>query len=192
MRDAGVNAGFGGGIDAGMLADIGGLIGAKGAQRGTSGLASRGGSIGGGGEIGDLGSFGPGCVPGTTCGRGPGGNGPAWSKGVGSIATIAGESQIIGGLHASEIDETIKRHLNQIRYCYQRQLQKEPGLSGKLVSRFVIAKDGSVSKAETKASSLGNPAVDSCVNGRLARITFPQPRGGGIVIVSYPFMFTAQ
>ena len=128
--------------------------------------------------------------PGARCATNPG-NGTAWSKGKGQITTIAGESHVFGGLHASQIDETIKRHLSQIRYCYQRQLQKDPGLQGKLVTRFVIAQDGSVSKAETKRSTLGNAAVDSCVNGRLSRITFPEPKGGGLVIVSYPFMFSA-
>jgi len=36
---------------------------------------------------------------------------------------------------------------------------------------------------------MGSPAVEQCINGRFLRFQFPQPKGGGIVIVSYPFLF---
>jgi hypothetical protein len=37
---------------------------------------------------------------------------------------------------------------------------------------------------------MNNPAVESCINGRFMRFQFPEPKGGGIVIVSYPFIFS--
>ena len=81
------------------------------------------------------------------------------------------------------------RNLSQIRYCYQRELTKSPSLSGKVNVKFVIAKDGSVSSSTTKSSTLANPTVEGCINARFMRFTFPEPRGGGIVVVSYPFLF---
>ena len=36
---------------------------------------------------------------------------------------------------------------------------------------------------------LGNPAAENCIAQAVRRWTFPQPKGGGIVIVSYPFVF---
>jgi len=60
------------------------------------------------------------------------------------------------------------------------------------VVKFVIAKDGSVSSASTKASTLNNPIVEKCINARFMRMRFPSPKGGGIVIVSYPFVFNTQ
>ena len=33
--------------------------------------------------------------------------------------------------------------------------------------------------------------VENCVVGRFMRMQFPSPKGGGIVIVSYPFIFSA-
>ena len=80
--------------------------------------------------------------------------------------------------------------MNQIRYCYQRELTKNPALGGKIVVKFVIAKDGSVSSASTKATTMNNKAVENCINGRFMRFKFPEPKGGGIVIVSYPFIFS--
>ena len=79
--------------------------------------------------------------------------------------------------------------MNQIRYCYQRELPKNPTLGGKVTVKFVISKTGSVSKASTKSSTLNNSAVEGCINSRFMRFKFPEPKGGGIVIVSYPFIF---
>ena len=81
--------------------------------------------------------------------------------------------------------------MNQIRYCYQRELTKNPAIKGKIVIKFVIAKDGSVSSANTKSSTMGSPTVENCVVSRFMRMQFPEPKGGGIVIVSYPFFFSA-
>ena len=177
------------GLNSDLLGGIGGLIGAKGVQFGSGGLGSRGSGLGGGGTAGGLGGLG-------TKGRGSGasgygtGGGHFGSKGEGKIGTIGGEAIILGALDKSLVDAVVRRHLNQIRYCYQRELTKNPSLGGKVVVKFVIAKDGTVSSATTKSSTLGNAAVEGCINGRFMRFQFPQPKGGGIVIVSYPFLFS--
>ena len=118
------------------------------------------------------------------------GGGNFGAKGEGGIGRVGGDTIILGALDRSLIDEVIKRHMNAIRYCYQRELTKTPSLAGKIVIKFVIAKDGSVSSANVKTSTMSNSAVESCVSGRFMRMQFPQPKGGGIVIVSYPFLFS--
>ena len=154
----------------------GDLIGGDGTQMGSAGLGSRGSGLGGGGTPEGLG----GLVP---EGRGSGSSG-------GGIGRIGGDPIILGALDKSLIDAVIKRNMNQIRYCYQRELTNNPNLSGKITVKFVIAKDGTVSSASTKSSTMGSPAVESCINGRFLEFQFPEPKGGGIVIVSYPFIFS--
>ena len=105
---------------------------------------------------------------------------------------MGGESIIIGALTKSQIDQVVKRHLNSIRYCYQKELTKRPSLQGKVVVKFVIGKDGAVSRASKKSSTLGSSAVDGCVANKFKRMQFPEPRGGGIVVVSYPFLFASR
>ena len=100
-----------------------------------------------------------------------------------------GQPLILGGLDRSLIDAVIRKNLSQIRYCYQRALSRQPNIEGKVVVKFVIARDGSVSKSTIKSSSLGSQAVESCIVGRFRRFQFPKP-SGGIVIVSYPFSFS--
>ncbi|NCG19294.1 MAG: AgmX/PglI C-terminal domain-containing protein [Rhodobacterales bacterium] len=96
----------------------------------------------------------------------------------------------IGQLGAHEVDEVIKHHLSAIRYCYQRQLTQSPNLGGKISMHFTIAGDGSVSKAKVRTSTMGNSTVESCITNRFLKMEFPTPRGGGIVLVNYPFLFT--
>ncbi len=177
------------GLNQDLMQGIGGLIGAKGTQFGAGGLGGRGSGLGGGGTASGLGGLG-------TKGRGSGaagygtGGGHFGAKGEGQIGTIGGEAIVLGALDKSLVDAVVRRHLNQIRYCYQRELTKDPQLAGKIVVKFVISKDGTVSSASTKSSTMGNSAVESCINGRFMRFAFPEPKGGGIVIVSYPFIFS--
>jgi len=175
-------------LSADLAGGIGGLIGAKGTQIGAGGLGARGSGLGGGGTAAGLGGLG-------TKGRGSGasgygsGGGNFGAKGEGGIGRIGGDPIILGALDKSLIDAVIKKHMNQIRYCYQRELPKNPTLGGKVTVKFVISKTGSVSKASTKTSTMSNKAVEGCINSRFMRFQFPEPKGGGIVIVSYPFIF---
>jgi hypothetical protein len=175
------------GLDSDLSGGIGGLIGAKGTQIGSGGLGSRGSGLGGGGTADGLGGLG-------TKGRGSGssgyGSGNADAKSKGAIGAVGGDPIILGALDKSLIDAVIKRHMNQITYCYQRELNTNPSLGGKITVKFVVAKDGSVSKASTKSSTMNNSTVEGCINGRFMRFKFPEPKGGGIVIVSYPFIFS--
>ncbi len=102
----------------------------------------------------------------------------------------ASETIIMGGLDKSVIDEYIKRHMRQIQNCYVRELSSNPKLTGRISTRFVISGSGRVTQAGVESSSMGNPSVENCLTGILRRIVFPEPLGGGIVEVSYPFSFT--
>jgi outer membrane biosynthesis protein TonB len=179
-------------LDPNLAGAIGGLIGAKGVQGGAGGLGSRGSGLGGGGTASGLGGMG-------SKGSGRGSSGYGTGKGSfgkkreGGIGRIGGQPIILGALDKSLIDAVIKRNMRRIRYCYQRQLPKNPSLGGKIVVKFVISKTGSVSKASIKSSSMGSAAVEDCIANKVFRtLKFPEPKGGGIVIVSYPFIFSPE
>ncbi len=84
----------------------------------------------------------------------------------------------------------IKRRMKELRYCYQRILREFPTLAGKITVKFIIAPDGTVAAAATKSTTMNNPQVEDCINGRFRKMLFPEPRGGGIVVVTYPFIFS--
>jgi outer membrane biosynthesis protein TonB len=190
--DSGAMDGMGGiaNLDANMQGGLGGVIGAKGVQAGSGGLGASGGGLGGGGTadgVGGLGTKGSGRG---SSGYGKGGGSVGQKRSGGSIQS-GGTPIILGALDKSLIDKVIKANMNQIRYCYQRELTKDPSLKGKIIVKFTIAADGSVSKAGIKTSSMGSAAVESCITGRFKRFKFPEPKGGGVVIVSYPFIFSS-
>ncbi len=80
----------------------------------------------------------------------------------------------------------MRRSRAQIKYCYEKQLVVNPGLSGRVTVAFTINAQGLVVVA--KASGL-HPKVDRCIANVIRRLRFPKPRGGGLVRIRYPFVF---
>ncbi|MBT3221540.1 MAG: AgmX/PglI C-terminal domain-containing protein, partial [Proteobacteria bacterium] len=178
---------YGGGVEGGFVGGVvGGMIGAKGTQYGSGGLGNRGSGIGGGGTAEGLGGLG---TRGTGSGASGYGRGAGVLGGSGSPSANTGNPVILGSLDRSQITKVVKRHMNQIRYCYQQELTSNPSLAGRIDIKFVIDKDGNVSQASAKKNTMGNQATEQCIAGRFMRMKFPKPSGSGIVIVRYPFVF---
>ena len=94
-----------------------------------------------------------------------------------------------GSLTRDEVDRVIRRHLSQIGYCYEKELQRSPIMGGKLVSQFTSGPTGQVVAVDVAEDSLGSDVVTACVSGVIRRMRFPAPRGGSTVEVNYPFVF---
>lgn len=101
------------------------------------------------------------------------------------------EPIILGKVDRQLIDDVIGKDMLEIRACYEKRLRVDPTITGKLVVKFVIDKKGRVSSSTVKSSTLGDPPFERCVLATFDDMRFPKPVGGGIVIVSYPFLFTA-
>ncbi len=176
-------------LDSRLASAAGSLAVAKGGGGpGSWGLGGRGSLTGGGSAVG-IGL----CEGDQPCrsrhGSGYGaGTGPG--KEDGDLGTMeSGDPITVGGLPKSAVDEVVKNHLKAIQYCYQRQLQRSPEINGKVVVKFTISGDGSVSDARVQRTTLADDATESCIASRFMRMTFPEPGGNGIVVVSYPFLF---
>ena len=131
-----------------------------------------------------------------TIGQGGGGSGAGYGRGTGGLRgrrapaprVIAGRAQVRGALDKQIIRRIIRRHINEVKYCYQKELQTRPGLDGRVVILFTIAGTGQVVMARVQQSTMKNRNVETCIARAVRRWLFPKPRGGGIVIVSYPFV----
>ncbi len=180
----------GGGLGAGMEKNLGSVTGISGVdQFGSGGLGTRGFGTGGGGNalgIGGLGTRGRGGGAGGKYGMAAGRIG---RKGRSAIRAGGAQSVIMGALDRAVIDAYIRRNLAKIRWCYEKELAKDPKLFGKIVINFIIGKTGKVSKSVVKRTTMQNKSVESCVARQIKKIRFPKPKGGGIVIVNYPFVF---
>lgn len=164
------------------LGNLGGTT--PGDGQGNLGLGLRGTGSGGGGLSAD--SVGVGPV--NTKGVGEVGSG-SLEGGTASELGIDEPGTVAGGLDREVIRRVILSHRAQIRYCYEKQLAQQPGLAGKLLVEFVIGADGRVTTARAAEDSLGDAAVGRCIVSRVKGWTFPKPKGGGVVVVTYPFLF---
>jgi hypothetical protein len=168
-----------------LLVGINGLLAAKGGGGpGRNGLSGRGGSLGGGGPVAGIGNdmWGEGGPPSGDIG--------ITVREAGVLPAAESDVLMVGSLSPSVVDEVVRRHLASLRYCYVRHLNADPSLSGKVVTRFSIAADGTVSSAHTKRSTVAHAGVEQCVAGHFLRMQFPPPAGGGVVLVNYPLVFS--
>lgn len=178
-----------GGLGTGINNAMGGLRGAEmGDAGGAGGLGTRGTGAGGGGNslgIGGLGTHGH--------GRGTGGYGniDLGGRGKGTTRIVPGRTIIKGSLSKEEIGRVIRRNLARFKFCYEKQLNANPNLSGKISVYFTIAPTGSVANASVRETTMNDANVESCVEKVMRSLQFPKPRGGGIVVVTYPFVFAA-
>ncbi len=180
-----------GGLGTGINNALGGLQGGAGMgdAHGVGGLGSRGTGPGGGGTGLGLGGLG---TKGGGRGRGGMGNIDLGGRGKATTRIIPGRTTVVGGLSKEVIGEVIRRHWNEIKYCYERELQKDPNLQGKVEVTFTIDGTGGVSEAAASQDTVGtNGAVGNCMVQRVRRWKFPEPKGGGQVLVNYPWVFRA-
>jgi len=176
---------------------LGALMGNQvGENFGYGGLGLRGTGRGGGGTgegtigLGNLNTIGHGGGGGSGSGYGRGAGGLGGRRG--SVPSIrSGAAMVKGSLSKEVIRRIVHRHINEVKFCYERQLATRPDLSGRVSVKFIISGTGAVQMAAVESSTLGDPSVENCIASAVRRWTFPQPEGGGIVIVTYPFQLTA-
>lgn len=155
--------------------------------QGTLGLALKGSGSGGGGlsadtvGVGPIGTKGVGLGAATSAGKV--GRGGQSDLGIDEPATVS------GGLDREVIRRVIVSHRPQIRYCYEKQLSNTPDLAGKVLVEFVITGEGSVSSAHVSEQTLSDAEVGKCIVSKVKTWTFPKPKGNGVVVVTYPFLF---
>jgi hypothetical protein len=168
-----------------------------GASFGAYGSGMIGTGHGGGGDAsGTVGSGGLGTVGSRDFGAG--GIGTGYGRGAGGFGdrrahvppASSGKVDIHGSLAKEVIRRVIQRHLPEVRACYQQRLNARPDLQGRLAVKFMIDGTGLVRVAAKQASDLHDDETDQCIVSAVKRWTFPQPEGGGVVTVTYPFVLT--
>jgi len=126
-----------------------------------------------------------------------GGGGMGYGSGVGlggkkdrgmiSLATPI----VQGALPSDVIKRVIDQNKQQVRYCYEVELQRNQSLEGRLGVAWIIGAAGTVTQVRIKETTINNKNVENCVMEKIKNWIFPRPAGGGIVEVNYPFVFRA-
>jgi hypothetical protein len=87
------------------------------------------------------------------------------------------------------IRRVVSAQSNAIKYCYERELQQNPELKGKITAQWKVGLDGKVMSASVANSTINNRKVEGCITRVIQRMRFEKP-DGGICIINYPFVFS--
>lgn len=140
---------------------------------------------------------------------GGGGNGPGkWGIGRGDKDGIGNGHAPVGGGHVAKapvmrtpsfdsngrlpaevIQRTVRQNFGRFRLCYEAALRTNPGLTGRVTTKFVIGRDGAVAQASDGGSDLASQQAIGCVVRSFTNLSFPPPEGG-IATVTYPIVFS--
>ena len=93
------------------------------------------------------------------------------------------------GLSRGAIDHIVRQKKDRVRLCFERQLNSNPNLSGKITVHFEIDASGNVMETHLTEDTLKNVKFRSCVLEEVRSWIFPKPDGGVVVPVDYPFTF---
>ncbi|HYQ81244.1 MAG TPA: AgmX/PglI C-terminal domain-containing protein, partial [Anaeromyxobacteraceae bacterium] len=196
-KSGGLSTIFGqGGLGGDLKGAIGNMFGpVVGDSYGLGGLGLKGSGTGGGGQgetigIGAVGTKGRGGGLGSY-GTGVGGLGKKSDR---DVSIQAGTAAVVGSIDKELIRKVIQEHAAQIRYCYEQELQRDPKLEGKVSIRWVINSEGRVQGAQVDggATTLQNGQVHRCMMDRIASWEFPKPKGGGIAVITYPWILRSS
>jgi hypothetical protein len=154
--------------------------------QGSGGLGFRGTGPGGGG-------FGFGRVWGMGSIDGSGGRGvKAGLSGKRRTKVTAsvqrGQSEVQGFCKTADIQRVVQARSAGIKFCYESELQRDPGLAGKVVLNWVINPEGVVSRVYVVSSTMNSRKVEDCMLRQVRRWTFTKPEGGQCS-VNFPFVF---
>ena len=174
----------------------GGLIGNEvGEMQGGYGYGLSGTGAGGGGTglgtigTGRYGTIGHGSGTGSGYGIGSG-KGGMHGRRAGTPHVNIGNATATGDLDKNIIRRYIRQRLPQFQHCYEKELVVKTTLAGTVTTQFTISGNGQVISA--RASGIGDTNVENCVAEVVRSIQFPKPTGGGLVNVTYPFIFQSH
>ncbi len=165
---------------------------------GSGGLGLRGTGRGGGGTgegtigFGTLGTIGHGAGTGSESGYGAGSGGFGEHRASVPRVQAGGDAEVRGSLPREVINRVVRRHMGEVRVCYELELSQHPDLAGRVTVSFIISSTGTVQTASIANTTLNNPSVEGCVARAVQRWAFPAPDDGEAVVVNYPFVFTSQ
>jgi len=173
----------------------GGLTGTEvGEAFGVGGLGLVGTGRGGGGTgegtigLGNTGLIGKGGGGGTGSGYGRGSGAGFGGRGKRVPRVRQAKANVKGALDKDIIRRIVRAHINEVRYCYNQGLARDPNLKGRVSVQFTIGPSGQVPVAVVAENSLKDNNVANCVAKAVKRWKFPKPPGGGNAVVTYPFV----
>lgn len=100
--------------------------------------------------------------------------------------TVGPDVEVVGAIPKDSIHRVVRGHWVAIRQCYETLLLANPRIQGRVLAKFKVGIDGTVSDATATGV---HPDLESCVTDTIRKFRFPKPDGATSVEVSYPLLF---
>jgi hypothetical protein len=145
----------------------------------SSGLGARGGFVGDGtglGDVGDVivgGGFDPLADP--------------WKKEeTVKVRVQASRPTVVSGDDGdlADIHRSLRRYQGRFKACYERELKRDPDVGGEVGFRITVAADGRVATALVDQNATGNVELGRCIEQNLKRMRFAPPPQEPITVTS--------
>ncbi len=122
-----------------------------------------------------------------------GGNNGLGDKGELAIVNIEGNTDdFVSTIDREAIKRIVQSNRNAIKSCYDKELTKNPTLSGKIVLQWQITDGGRMINAKVKSNDMQTNTLGPCIINRLSVLKFPDPGPTEIAEVAFPFVFEAR
>ncbi|MBA2540277.1 MAG: TonB family protein [Deltaproteobacteria bacterium] len=97
---------------------------------------------------------------------------------------LDGDMEMTGSMGKDVVRKVMKDNVTKLQFCYEKTLMMNPGIEGKVMAKFTIEPQGSVSDVKCEGV---HPDVEECVSKAVKELKFPP--SAAKVEVSYPFTF---
>ncbi len=107
-----------------------------------------------------------------------------------AVENIQGDGAADANRDGKALQVVLRKYTPRLQQVYERYLKRNPDLAGKIIFKFTIESDGSVTGISIISSELNNPTLEDELLKRISRIRF-QPASGRITI-EWPIVFSSQ
>jgi hypothetical protein len=101
------------------------------------------------------------------------------------------EVKTCSGRNTPDLDAALQMRARASKRCYNKALESDNTLQGKMSVALRIGSNGTVCSANIASNDLGNAAVANCVANTFRSVSFPAP-AGGCVEATVPMNFVQQ
>jgi hypothetical protein len=123
---------------------------------------------------------------------------PDVAQGVAAHPPAIGTGEVTAGAGPrtrDSIARVMRRTQSRFRYCFERELQRDPSFSTRITLSFAIQPEGSSGDVEVEADDpaalRAHPDFAPCLQTAMSRARFVADRAGGEMRVRYPLIFNA-
>ena len=90
--------------------------------------------------------------------------------------------QVQGNLAPDIVTRVVRRHLNELLFCVEREAARNPNQMGRVTLQLVISPNGTVANSVVQQTTAAKPEAGLCMAQRARMWQFPQPESGIVMV----------